>query len=74
MVVGTTHKRKLVEIRYEVEGILDRLESGETLEPPPPSWRRWVKRQFHGVAREFGRSITIIDEDEFTSRKDGGRR
>ena len=35
-----------------------RIERGDPLEPPPPSWRRWVKRQFHGVARDFMR-----DED-----------
>ncbi len=51
--VGASHKRKLGEVQSEVEGILDRLELGESLEPPPPSWRRWVKRQFHGVARDL---------------------
>lgn len=51
--VGVSHKRKLAEVQTEVEGILDRLELGESLEPPPPSWRRWVKRQFHGVARDL---------------------
>lgn len=47
------HKKKLLEVRTEMEGILDRLESGDTLEPPPPSWRRWVRRHFHGVARDL---------------------
>lgn len=51
--VGQSHKRKLVEVRAEVEGVLDVLESGASLEPPPPSWRRWVQRHFHGVARDF---------------------
>jgi hypothetical protein len=51
--VGTSHKKKLGEVQAEVEGILDRLELGESLEPPPASWRRWVKRQFHGVARDL---------------------
>ena len=37
----------------EVEGILDQLEMGESLEPPPPAWRQWVKRHFHGVARDL---------------------
>lgn len=50
---GRHHQKKLMEIRSEVEGVLDRLESGESLEPPPPSWRRWVKRHFHGVARDL---------------------
>lgn len=57
--VGTSHKKKLLEVQAEIEGVLDRLELGETLEPPPASWRRWVKRQFHGVARDMMR-----DEDE----------
>ncbi|MGI9625656.1 MAG: hypothetical protein ACR2QM_02370 [Longimicrobiales bacterium] len=45
--------RRISEIRSEVEGILDGLESGVGLEPPPPAWRRWVRRHFHGVAREM---------------------
>jgi len=52
-VTGAYHKRRLLEVRSEIEGILDRLESGETLEPPPSSWRRWVHRHFHGVARDL---------------------
>lgn len=51
--VGRGHKRKLVEVRNEVEGVLDDLEAGRSLEPPPSSWRRWVKRNFHGVARDL---------------------
>ena len=50
---GSRHKRRLLEVRAEIEGILDRLESGESLEPPPSSWRRWVRRNFHGVAKEI---------------------
>jgi hypothetical protein len=50
---GHYHKRRLLEVRAEMEGILDRLESGESLEPPPSSWRRWVRRHFHGVARDL---------------------
>jgi hypothetical protein len=50
---GSRHKRRLLEVRSEIEGILDRLEMGESLEPPHPSWRRWVRRHFHGVAREL---------------------
>jgi len=49
---GVRHKKRLLEVRAELEGILDRLESGDSLEPPPPSWRRWVRRHFHGVARD----------------------
>ncbi len=51
--VGRAFDRRLGQVQSEVEGILDRLESGEMLEPPPPSWRRWVRRHFHGVAREI---------------------
>lgn len=51
--VGTSHKKKLLVVQAEVEGLLDRLEQGESLEPPPASWRSWVKRQFHGVARDL---------------------
>ncbi len=55
---GVRHKKRLLEVRAELEGILDRLESGETLEPPPASWRRWVRRHFHGVARDV-----LVDMD-----------
>ena len=51
--VGHRHKRKLAEVRAEIEGVLDSLERGLSLEPPPSSWRRWVKRHFHGVARDL---------------------
>lgn len=51
--VGQSHKRKLIEVRAEMEGVLDVLETGASLEPPPASWRRWVKRHFHGVARDL---------------------
>ena len=52
-VTGSYHKRRLLEVRAEIEGILDRLEAGESLEPPPSSWRRWVRRHFHGVAKDL---------------------
>jgi outer membrane lipoprotein SlyB len=51
--VGWEHKKKIQEVRTEVEGVLDALEMGASLQPPPPSWRRWVKRHFHGVARDL---------------------
>lgn len=63
--VGQNHKKKLKEVRSEVEGVLDDLEDGRSLKPPPSSWRRWVKRQFHGVARDLMRDY---DDDG----KDGG--
>lgn len=50
---GSRHKKRLMHVRAEMEGILDRLEAGESLDPPPSSWRRWVRRHFHGVAKEF---------------------
>jgi hypothetical protein len=52
-VSGYYHKKRLLQVRAEMEGILDCLEAGESLEPPPSSWRRWVRRHFHGVAKEF---------------------
>ena len=55
--VGASHRRKLREVQAELEGILDRMEVGESLEPPPPSWQRWVRRQFHGVARELRENL-----------------
>ncbi len=50
---GRSHRNRLADVQNEVEGILDRLEAGEGLEPPSPSWRRWVRRHFHGVARDL---------------------
>jgi hypothetical protein len=50
---GRAHRRKVLEVHAEVEGILDRLESGDILDPPPSAWRRWVERQFHGARRLF---------------------
>lgn len=51
--MGSALSRRMGEVQTEVEGILDALESGDGLEPPPPAWRRWVRRHFHGVAREI---------------------
>lgn len=53
---GKSHKKKLLEVQWELESVLDALESGASLEPPPASWRRWVKRHFHGVARDLIRA------------------
>jgi hypothetical protein len=58
---GASAKKKLLEVRVELEGILDAVELGESLEPPPASWRRWVKRHFHGVARDVMRSDDADD-------------
>ncbi len=62
--VGASHKKKLREVQAEVEGLLDLLELSEPLEPPPASWRRWVKRQFHGVARDLMSREDDADEDD----------
>ncbi len=53
VLAGRGFQRRLSEIHLEVEGILDGLERPGGLEPPPPAWRRWVRRHFHGVAREM---------------------
>jgi hypothetical protein len=47
------YRRRLGEVQAEAEGVLDALESGASLEPPPPAWRRWVKRHLHGMARDL---------------------
>ncbi len=60
--VGRSHQRKVRDVLAEVEGILDQLEAGETLEPPPPSWRQWVRRQFHG-ARKMLRELDLEEPD-----------
>lgn len=62
---GRNHRRKIEDVQAEVEGILDRLEAGEELEPPPPSWRKWVERQFHGARKLLGDEGA---DDEFTER------
>jgi hypothetical protein len=49
--VGRSHQRKLRDVKAEVEGLLDQLELGRPLEPPPPSWQHWVRRNFHGARR-----------------------
>lgn len=51
--VARSHARQMAQVRLEIEDVLDRLERGESLEPPPPSWQRWVSRHFRGVAREM---------------------
>jgi len=45
------HLRKYEEVRAELEGVLDQLESGDRLNPPPASWRKWIERRFHGARR-----------------------
>lgn len=62
---GGAHRRKVRDVQAEVEGVLDSLESGASLEPPPPAWRKWVKRLFHGVA------LDILGEEEGKTAKTG---
>lgn len=69
-VAANSHRAKLLEVRSELEGALDLLEAGGQPEPPPPAWRKWIERQFHGARRlletddpspiEFG----VDDEEE----------
>lgn len=74
---GRNHRKKLIEVADEIEGVLDVLERGDPLEPPPPSWRRWVKRHFHGVARDLigdGDDWGDDGEDDSRRRRRRGRR
>jgi hypothetical protein len=50
---GRVHRRKELDLRAELEGVLDALATGASLEPPPPTWRKWVKRHLGGVARDI---------------------
>jgi hypothetical protein len=52
--MGRSHQQKARDVLAEVEGILDLLEMGAPLEPPPPGWQDWVRRQFHGARKLFG--------------------
>ena len=42
---GHAARKKRAHVKQELEGILDALERGDELNPPPASWKRWVKRQ-----------------------------
>ena len=53
-ITGRYSRRAQEEVQREIEGVLDRLEQGEDLAPPPASWRRWVMDQ----ARRFRVEIT----------------
>lgn len=50
---GRAHRRKRGDLQAELEGVLDALATGASLEPPPPTWRKWVKRHLGGVARDI---------------------
>ncbi len=58
-IIGHYSRRAREEVQQELEGVLDRLEQGEDLAPPPASWRRWVMDQ----ARRFRVEITGSGED-----------
>ena len=58
-VTGHYSRKRRDEVQQELEGILDRLERGEDLSPPPASWRRWVTRQ----ARRFKLELSGDDVD-----------
>ncbi len=45
------HRAKVQEVQAELEGALDMLEAGGQPEPPPPAWRKWIERRFHGARR-----------------------
>ena len=44
-ITGRYSRRAREEVQQEIDGVLDRLEQGEDLAPPPASWRRWVLDQ-----------------------------
>lgn len=39
-------RRRIIDARLEIEGLLDRLERDESLDPPPAPWRRRVRGLF----------------------------
>lgn len=45
---GRSFRQKMAEARTELEGLLDRAEHGERLEPPPPPWRRRLQQRMRG--------------------------
>jgi hypothetical protein len=50
-VAANSHRSKVLEVQAELEGALDMLEAGGQPEPPPPAWRKWIERRFHGARR-----------------------
>lgn len=49
-IVRATFRRRLARARDEIEGLLDRLQHGDRLEPPPAPWRRRLQS---GVRRHL---------------------
>lgn len=48
-IAGRGFKRRMAEARTELEGLLDRAEHGERLEPPPAPWRRKLQQRLRGI-------------------------
>lgn len=42
-IARVTYRRRLASARAEIEGLLDRLQQGERLDPPPAPWRRRLR-------------------------------
>ena len=71
-VAANAHKAKLLEVQAELEGALDLLEAGGQPEPPPPAWRKWIERRFHGARRlletEDPSLADFMSDDDYESK------
>ncbi|MDT8368196.1 MAG: hypothetical protein RQ745_03240 [Longimicrobiales bacterium] len=69
-VMAHAHRGKVTDVQAELEGVLDLLEAGGQPEPPPPAWRKWIERRFHGARRLLDHADPVLvefvydDEDE----------
>jgi predicted lipid-binding transport protein (Tim44 family) len=45
---GRQFKRRMLEAKLELDGLLDRAEHSERLEPPPAPWRRLLQQRLRG--------------------------
>lgn len=70
-IMANAHRSKLYDVQAELEGVLDQLEAGGQPEPPPPSWRKWIERQFHGARRLVDREDPAPVEFGFDEDRDG---
>lgn len=50
-VSGSRFRARMAAARLELDGLLDRAERGDPLEPPAPPWRRRLQLRFGGVLR-----------------------
>jgi hypothetical protein len=48
LVAARRFRRRVREARTELDGLLDRLQRGERLEPPPAPWRRRLSSRLRG--------------------------